>query len=1132
MPTLAISLLGGFSVTYDGEARTAFAYDKVRGLLAYLVVEADRPHRRDWLATLFWPDQARRSALQSLSQALYQLRRALGETAGAAPYLLTTPQSVQFNTQSDFWLDLHAFTQLLDACTSHDHPHLHTCPACLARLAQAVALYRGHFLVGFSLADSPEFDEWTLLQRERLQRLALEALHHLTTAYERQGVYDQALRYGQQWLALDPWQEEAHRAVMRSLAASGERAAALAHFTACQRLLADEVGAEPAAETVALYQRILAADGQLLALATHHNLPVPATPLIGRRQELGTIEQRLSDPACRLLSLIGAGGSGKSRLALEAAAHLAPAFADGVTFVALAAVDSPAALVAAIGQALGLAFARQEEPQRQLISYLQAKNLLLLLDNFEHLLSSTPLLTQILESAAQVKLLVTSRAQLNLQGEQIIPISGLALPDYIHAHPPDENACTTLAATDAVAFFLYHARRLHPAYEPTADDLAAIARICVAVDGIPLAILLAAAWLPVLTPAAIAHQLLDEAAQDEHGIDFLTADWPDLPARQRRMRTVLDQAWRLLREPEQRVMAALTVFRGGFTYQAANAVTGAALRQLRTLRETSWLHQNADNRYEIHELLRQYAREQQKQTPALVLQVQDRHCSYFAAALAQWATELQGERQLTALHELEAELDNVRAAWQWALAQGEIEAIDQALEGLALYDDWCGHCQQGEALCQAAVARLRRHLVDEERTLLVRLLAWHARFSQMLTHHELAQNSLQEALALLETLPQSEQTVRYAQAFALYVAGQLAAPLDRQEAQRCWEASLALYRTLADGWGESQLLNGLGRLALEMSDYATARRLLEESLAISQSLGDRKSMAHALCFLSNVYATQNELATAIRLIDQSVTISQSLGDRLGAAESMGRMAGTLAYEGHFAESAALFAQSSAIYQEQGVRQAYALEIHLLAWINVNLGDYEQAQQQYHLAHRIWAEGDDRHGLALSELGLGEIALIEEDFAEAYRLFSKSAAHFAEVHQRDEEAIALADLGAALRGLGRRDEARAAIAQALQITQEIGAFAAVLFALEAYAFLLADEGKAARALALYTLIAQHPYVKESRLHQEQFDHYLRPQVEHLSVAEREAAIQSGEQGDIHTAVSTILNELALLVGARA
>ncbi|MCE7985208.1 MAG: hypothetical protein DYG89_28890 [Caldilinea sp. CFX5] len=1124
MPTLTISLLGGFSVTAAGEARTAFAYDKVRGLLAYLVVEADRPHRRDWLATLFWPDQARRSALQSLSQALYQLRRALGETAGATPYLLTTPQTVQFNTHSDFWVDLHEFTQRLDACTGHTHTHLYTCADCLARLAQAVALYRGHFLAGFSLADSPEFDEWTLLQRERFQRLALDALRTLTTAYERQGVYDQALRYGQQWLALDPWQEEAHRALMRLFAASGQRAAALTQFATCRRLLADEVGAEPAAETVALYQRIRDADGQPLSLATHHNLPSPATPLIGRRQELATIEQRLRDPACRLLSLVGAGGSGKSRLALEAAAHLAPEFADGIIFVPLAAVDAPVGLVPAIGQALGLAFARQEDPQRQLLTYLQAKNLLLVLDNFEHLLAGGPLLTQLLEAAAQVKILVTSRAQLNLQGEQMITIGGLALPDLSHANPPTVDAGAALAATDAVALFLYHARRLRPADEPTAADLAAIARICVGVDGIPLAILLAAAWLPVLTPTAIARQLLDEATQDEHGIDFLTADWPDLPARQRSMRTVLDQAWRLLREPEQRVLAALTVFRGGFTAPAAHAVTGAALRQLRTLLEKSWLHPGADNRYDMHELLRQYAREQQKQTPALALQVQDRHCTYFAAALAQWATELRGERQLHALRELETDLDNVRAAWQWALAQGEIEAIDQALEGIALFYDWRGHCQQGEALCQAAVARLRYHLAAEERTLLVRLLAWHARFSQLLTHRELAQSCLQEALALLDTFTESRQDVRHERAFTLYVAGQVAAQTDRNEAQRCWEASLALYRALADAWGATQLLNTLGRLALEMSDYATARRLLEESLAISQSLGDRKSMAHALCFLSNLYATQNEPATATALIDQSVIMSQALGDRLGAAESLGRMAGTLAYQGHFAESAALFAQSSAIYQEQGVRQAYALETHLLAWINVNLGHYEQARQLYRLAHLIWSEGDDRHGLALSELGLGEIALVEEDFAEALALFRKSAAHFAEVHQRDEEAIALADLGAALRGLGRRREARQAIAQALQITQDIGVFAAVLFAIEAYAFLLADEGEAARALELYTLIAQHPYVKASRLHQEQFERYIGPRIESLSTAEQEAAIRCGEQGNVPAAVNAILKEI--------
>ncbi len=293
-------------------------------------------------------------------------------------------------------------------------------------------------------------------------------------------------------------------------------------------------------------------------------------------------------------------------------------------------------------------------------------------------MSGARLLVEILAAAPRVKILVTSRARLNTAGEQVIAVEGLALPSAMvtdsEGMRQDElapDAAQAIAATDAVALFLYHARRMRNDYEPSAADLAAIAQICCAVAGLPLAILLAAAWMDLLSPPAIADQLLGElAGGGAHGIDFLAADWPDLPARQRSMRAVLDQAWRLLSEQDQRVLAALAVFRGGFTQGAANAVAGATLRQLRTLVEKSWLHRTAENRYEIHELLRQYAAEQLQQTPAAAFLVHNRHCAHFATALGQWAAELRGERQLAALAAVEADLDNARAAWNWAVARG------------------------------------------------------------------------------------------------------------------------------------------------------------------------------------------------------------------------------------------------------------------------------------------------------------------------------------------------------------------------------------------------------------------------------------------------------------------------------
>ncbi len=408
---------------------------------------------------------------------------------------------------------------------------------------------------------------------------------------------------------------------------------------------------------------------------------------------------------------------------------------------------------------------------------------------------------------------------------------------------------------------------------------------------------------------------------------------------------------------------------------------------------------------------------------------------------------------------------------------------------------------------------------------MARLLAWHGWFSQVLDHLDVATARLHESLTCLDGLALAAQAGRSARAFALYALGHTLHSTDRSAARRCWEESLALYRALADHWGVAQVLNSLGYLAHEVSDYPTARHFLEESLTIGQTLGDRKSMAHALCYLGTVAANQGELTTAAELSGQSVALCHALGDRLGAAESMGGMAGALAYAGHLTESAALFEQAAAIYQELGARHAYALDLHLLAWINVNLGNYELAHQQYLAAQTIWLERNHRHGLAISLLGLGEIALVFEDFDQARTLLAEGVARFAEIQQQDEQAITLADLASALRGLGRRTEARHCVLQALQIAQEIGAFAPALFALEAYALILASEGEAVRALELYKLISRHPYLKFSRWRQATYDRYISPLAAALPPAEREAAIARGQQGEIQATVAAILAELS-------
>jgi DNA-binding SARP family transcriptional activator len=256
MARLSIWLLGTFEVALEGQPVTAFAYDKVRALLAYLAVEANRPHRRESLTGLFWPDRPERNARQNLSQALSGLRHALGDHTAAPPFLLVTPQALQFNHLSDYRLDVTAFTTLLAACRAHSHARLLACQDCLARLQQAAALYRGSFLDGFSLNDSSAFEEWLGFNREHLHCLVMEALRWLAEAHTERGEYEAALPYAWREVELEPGWEESHQQLMRLLALSGQRSAALAHYDTCRRLLADELNQTPAAETMRLYEQI------------------------------------------------------------------------------------------------------------------------------------------------------------------------------------------------------------------------------------------------------------------------------------------------------------------------------------------------------------------------------------------------------------------------------------------------------------------------------------------------------------------------------------------------------------------------------------------------------------------------------------------------------------------------------------------------------------------------------------------------------------------------------------------------------------------------------------------------------------------------------------------------------------
>ncbi len=912
---LHIALLGRYDIHLNEEP-IELKLRPVQNLLAYLLLHRDKRHRREQLAGILWPDYTEASARKNLRNTLYRLRQAIGEG-----YLAADRSSVAFNVDTAFWLDV---AQLEQAASAEE----------IEAIIQAAGLYQGELLPGY-------YEDWVLWERERLQalfeRLMVDLLQRLIGA----GRWSESQTWAEHWIAQGQAPEQAYRALMLAHAAQGDHGSMVQAYRRGRLALKEMLGVAPSPETERLYQDLLDDSGEKKSKPAIEEVPKlaasgqpkrgvlrrPVTPIIGRKKEIDELQRLLEDESRgRLVTIVGPGGIGKTRLSQEAAVVSAGGFPDGVFFVPLAPLTETRHMVVTISDSIGFRYLAGGDLRQGLLDYLRQKRLLLIMDNFEHLLAGADMVSDILQQTARVKVLITSRERLNLSSEVVYMLSGLDYPT--DPGMPGEE----LKKFGAVRLLLDRAQLVRPGLGVDEAALAQMARICRLVQGMPLALVLAAGWLELLTFEEVA----DEIAAS---LDILDSQARDMPERQRSVRAAFDYSWQRMAQADQQVFSRLAVFRGGFSRQAAQQVAYAGLHSLRTLIEKSLITAGGPDQYAVHELLRQFA-EEKLEAAGVAEPIRDAHSRYYLEAVAQREMDLKGQRQLAALEEIEDDLDNVRAAWFWALERQDKEGIDRGLESLSLFFYIRSRYQEGWALFQQALQSLAvdQPLVDESPRLWGRLTArsglLQTQFSG--TDSEL-DRTLEISLAIAEANDDQAEIAYSHLALGFYVS---LASDDYRQGLNHFEQSLKLYQMLGDPYYEAHALGRVGYSHVLVTGWDEYMVYTRRSLELARQIGDLSDASNALTNLGSGSLTPGDYAGAEGYLREAIALSRQLGRRSTLGHSLVLLGLCRLLVGFLEEVQEITAEGVKINNEIAVTSSQAYGLAVLSMRASLDGDYE------------------------------------------------------------------------------------------------------------------------------------------------------------------------------------------------
>lgn len=1070
MAELRIYLLGTPRIEIDNH-ELMLPRRKGLAILVYLAMTREA-QRRDSLATLFWPESSQSGARSNLRGALFSLRNAL-----QGDWLLMDGEHVSLDWNADIWVDALEYRASL-------HNQEHETALALERVQAAVELYRDDFLTGFSLNDCPEFDDWQFFEADGFRQELLNSLDKLIENHRQQGNAENAISYARRRLAMDVLDESAHRTLMELYALAGQQSAAFRQYKECIRIFEEEFGAPPEESTTALYEairtrRFTDAPQEVVAQKSpatkssprtvyqspepQHNLPAQATAFIGREAETDAILTMVRDANRRLITITGPGGIGKTRLGLTVAQAALTDFPDGVWFVPLAHVESPDAIPAVISTTLSVK-AKGGDIRQTLFSHLRNCSLLLVLDNFEHLLDGATFLADLLHHAPQLKLLVTSQERLNLLEESLFPLHGLTI-----THPNSDGD------EDGAALLLFEeaARRVSPAFSLNEEKSNVIA-ICEAVAGLPLAIELAASWVRALSCAEIVVEL-------EKSPEILHSTLRNVPERHRSMRTVFERSWMLLTKTEQKALRQLSVFQGSFDRDSALAVAGTTPQLLVRLIDRSLIQRLPHDHFGMHGLLHQFTADMLANIPTEEVETYARYSDYFVELLATmpWilcrpeevADEWQQRDKAHAWIVLN--FANVENVWRREIQRRNVTAIHKMKDAFADCLRDTNLVEIGKFLFDSAISALNRPEFlsnPENKGLIGALLLKRATFMQ--------QDELHERLELIEkSLPLLHKDTKRHQidiAHAIQLRGSTFSDLgQKKRAVKALENALALFTEAKHHSGVAHITLTFGHLQWGWGELRSASHSLHRAAELFRS-SDEQTSHLALANIAAVNILQGKYSNAEELLQRCSTYYAKLKQTHPSSFYILQLQGDLATAmGRFTEAERLFAL--ALDGFEGIGQAWVTQ--LFGYLNRGAlfrlqGKHAEAEEFLEeclqTAHQLgWKQGEV---VTLNHLSF--LQSDKQDYEHGLLLAEKALSIARSISQQFGAATSLCQIGHCRLALQQREQATAAFAEALVIAVAEDIDRVACNVLTGVAQLMTNANKFADALTLFHFVLQY------------------------------------------------------------